>query len=45
MKKLRYSMTKPNSNYLSTIPTLQRILEGKVKPNEANYTKENTMNK
>jgi hypothetical protein len=31
--------------YLPTNPALQRILKGKLQPNEGNYTQENTRNK
>jgi hypothetical protein len=30
--------------YLSTNPTLQKVLEGKLQPKEVNYTQENTRN-
>jgi hypothetical protein len=39
MEKIRYSMIKYSLNkYISNNPTLQKVVEGKLQPKEANYT-------
>jgi hypothetical protein len=40
MEKPRYSMTKTFTQYLSTNPVLQRIINGKLEHKEENYTLE-----
>jgi hypothetical protein len=40
MKNPRYSMTKTFSQYLSTNPALQRIIDGKLQHKEENYALE-----
>jgi len=40
MKKLRYSMTKPITQYLFTNPALQRLIDGKLQHKEGDYTLE-----
>jgi hypothetical protein len=40
MEKPKYSMTKPNSQYISMNPGLQRIIKGEIQHKEGNYALE-----